>query len=166
MLYYQVENKNFENKNFLKQENAFKYALELLGVEKSKTRIMEIGRETSYNKVVRYCVEVRWKEHRVEVGENKVTLYGVPEGREIKEIEETTDEIKVPGKPYKPRETNYYTEVLTDWHPLYIETTGCKAYSPKGGEYMREMKEEEFERIYIEEINIVFEDGNKELPQA
>ena len=159
MLYYQVE-----NKNFLKQENAFKYALELLGVEKSKTRIKEIGKKTSHNKVVRYCVEVRWKDHRIEIGENKVILYGVPEGREINEIEETIDEIKVPGKPYKPREINYYTEVLTDWHPLYIETTRCKAYSPKGGEYMREMKEEELERIYIEEINIVFEDGNKELP--
>jgi len=70
MLYYQVE-----NKNFLKQENAFKYALELLGVEKSKTIIKEIGKKTSHNKVVRYCVEVRWKDHRIEIGENKVILY-------------------------------------------------------------------------------------------
>lgn len=157
MKYYQVE-----NKNFLKKENAFKYAIELLEKEKSKTRIMEIGRETSYNKVVRYCVEVRWKEQRIEIGENKVILYGIPEGREIKEIEESTDEIKEPGKPYKPRETKYFTEVLSDWHPLYMYVGRGKAYSPKKTEYMREMtEEEEFDRIYIEEIDIVFEDENK-----
>ncbi|MEF3254535.1 MAG: hypothetical protein K6348_03070 [Deferribacterales bacterium] len=132
MKYYQVE-----NKNFLKKENAFKYALELLEKEKSKTRIKEIERKTSYNKVVKYCVEIRWKEHRIEIGENKVILYGIPEGREINEIEETSDEIKVPGKPYKPRETNYFTEVLSDWHPLYMDADRYKAYLPKGGIYMR-----------------------------
>jgi hypothetical protein len=153
MKYYQVE-----SRNFLKKENAFKYARKLLEEEKSRTKIVEIGRETSYYKVVRYCVEVRWKEHRVEVGENKVALYGVPEGREIKEIEETTDEIKEPGKPYKPRETNYFTEVLSDWHPLYTYLDRYKAYSPKNELYMREMKEEFIEVLYIEEMNIIFED--------
>jgi len=106
-------------------------------------------------------VEVRWKKHRIEIGENKVILYGVPEGRENNKIEESTGGIKESEKFYKPREINYFTEVLSDWHPLYIEITGDKAYSPKGGTYMREMKEEEFERIYIEEINIVFEDEIK-----
>lgn len=157
MKYYTVE-----NKNFLQKENARRYAIKLLEEEKSRTRIIEIGRKTSYNKVVRYCVEVRWKRHRIEVGENKVTLYGVPEGREIEEIKETTDEIKEPGKPYKPSETNYFIGVLSDWHPLYMYLDGSKAYSSKKEEYMREMKEEEeFDRIYIEEIDIVFEDENK-----
>jgi len=78
---------------------------------------------------------------------NKVTLYGVPEGREIKEIEETTDEIEEPGKPY-----------LSVWHPLYTGIDRYKAYSPEMGLYMREMKEESIEILYIEEMNIIFED--------
>jgi len=40
MKYYQVG-----NKNFLKQENAFMYALELLEEVKSKTRIIEIEKK-------------------------------------------------------------------------------------------------------------------------